>query len=229
MIHTVKNFSKGNEAEVNVFLEFPCFLHDSKDVGSLIFGSSAISKCSLYIWMFSTDILLKPGLKNFVYYFGSMWNECTCSIVWAFFGIAFLWDWNENWSFPVLWPLLSFPAVANISNICWNIESSLLTASTFRIWNSSAGIPSPPLPLFVVMLSKAHLASHSRRSGSRWMTTTSWLSGLLRPFLHVSSLYSCQLFLISFASVRSLLFLSFIVTSLHEIFPLYHQFSWRDR
>ena len=39
----------------------------------------------------------------------SMWNECGCVVVWTFFGIAFLWDWNENWPFPVLWPLLSFP------------------------------------------------------------------------------------------------------------------------
>ena len=31
------------------------------------------------------------------------------TVVWVFFGIAFLWDWNENWPFPVLWPLLSFP------------------------------------------------------------------------------------------------------------------------
>ena len=39
----------------------------------------------------------------------SMWNECSCAVIWAFFGIAFLLDWNENWLFPVLWPLLSFP------------------------------------------------------------------------------------------------------------------------
>ena len=38
-----------------------------------------------------------------------MWDECNCTVVWAFFGIAFLWDWNENLPFPVLWPLLSFP------------------------------------------------------------------------------------------------------------------------
>ena len=70
VIHIVKSFSIVNEA--HVFLEFPCFLHDSKDVGDLISGSSAYSKCHLYIWTFSTDILLKPGLKNFVYYFASM-------------------------------------------------------------------------------------------------------------------------------------------------------------
>ena len=49
-----------------------------------------------------------PGLENFEYYFTS-WDECNCVVVWTFFGIAFLWDWNENWPFPVLWPLLSFP------------------------------------------------------------------------------------------------------------------------
>ena len=38
-----------------------------------------------------------------------MWDECNFAVVWAFFGTAFLWDWNENWPFPVLWPLLSFP------------------------------------------------------------------------------------------------------------------------
>ena len=38
-----------------------------------------------------------------------LWDECNCAVVWAFFGIAFLRDWNENWTFPVLWPLLSFP------------------------------------------------------------------------------------------------------------------------
>ena len=32
-------------------------------------------------------------------------------VVWAFFGIAFLWEWNENWPFPFLWPLPSFPNV----------------------------------------------------------------------------------------------------------------------
>ena len=54
-------------------------------------------------------ILLKPGLENFEHYLTSMWDECNCVVVWAFFGIAFLWDWNENCPFPVLWPLLSFP------------------------------------------------------------------------------------------------------------------------
>ena len=52
-----------------------------------------------------------------------------------------------------------------VFQICWHIECSTFTASCFRIWNSSTGIPSPPLSLFVVMLPKAHLTSHSRMSG----------------------------------------------------------------
>ena len=67
---------------------------------------------------------------------------------------------------------------------CWHIECSTFTASSFRIWNSSAGIPSPPLALFVLMLSKAHLTSHSRMSGSRWVITPSWLSWSWSSFFY---------------------------------------------
>ena len=76
---------------------------------SLIPGSPGFSKSSLNIWKFTNHVLLKPGLENFEHYFTSVWDECNCAVVWAFFGIAFLWDWNKNWHFPVLWPLLSFP------------------------------------------------------------------------------------------------------------------------
>ena len=67
------------------------------------------SKTSVNIWKFTVHVLLKPGLEKFEHYFISVWDECNCAVVWTFFGIAFLWDWNENWLFPVLWPLLSFP------------------------------------------------------------------------------------------------------------------------
>ena len=97
-----------------------------------------------------------------------------------------------------------------VFQICWHIECSTFTALSFRIWNSSTGIPSPPLGLFIVILSKAHLTSHSRMSGSRWVITPSWLSGPWRSFFYSSSVYSCHLFLISSASVRSIPFLSFI-------------------
>ena len=109
LIHTVEGFGVVNKAEIDVFLELSCFFDDPVDVGNLISGSSAFSKTSLNICKFSVHILLKPGLENFEHYFASVWNECNCVVVWAFFGIAFLRDWNGNWPFPVLWPLLSFP------------------------------------------------------------------------------------------------------------------------
>ena len=96
-----------------------------------------------------------------------------------------------------------------IFQTCWNIECSTFTASSFRIWNSLTGIPSPGLALFIVMLPKAHLTSHSRLSG--WVIAPSWLSASWRYFLYSSSVYSCYLFLVSSASVRSIPFLSFIV------------------
>ena len=97
-----------------------------------------------------------------------------------------------------------------VFQICCHIECSTFTASSSRIWNSSTWIPSPPLALFVVMLPKAHLTSHSRMSGSKWVITSSWLSGSWRSFLYSPSVYSCYLFLISSAFVRSIPFLSFI-------------------
>ena len=109
VIHTVKGFAIVNKAEVDVLLVFSCFFDDPTDVGNLISGSSAFSKSSLNIWKFSVQVLLMPGLENFEHYFASVWDECNCVVVWTFFGIALLWDWDENWSFPVLWPLLSFP------------------------------------------------------------------------------------------------------------------------
>ena len=109
VIHTVRGFGVVNKAEVDIFLELSHFFNDPKDVGSLTSGSSAFSKSSLNIWNFTVHILLKSGLENFEHYFASTWDECNCVIVWAFFGIPFLWDWNENWPFPVLWPLLCFP------------------------------------------------------------------------------------------------------------------------
>ena len=109
VIHTVKGFGMVNKAEIDVFLELSCFFDDPIDFGNLISGSSAFSKTNFNIWKFTVHVLLKPGLENFEHYFTSVWDECNCVVVWAFFGIAFLRDWNETWPFPVLWPLLSFP------------------------------------------------------------------------------------------------------------------------
>ena len=70
IIHTLKGFSIVNETEVDVFLEFPCFFCDPKDVGSLISVSSAFSKTGLNIWKFMVHVLLKPDLENFEHDFG---------------------------------------------------------------------------------------------------------------------------------------------------------------
>ena len=94
-LHTVRGFSIVNKAEIDVFLELSCFFDDPADVGNLVSGSSAFSKTSLNNWKFTVHILLKPGLENFEHYFTSVWDECSCVVVWAFFGIAFLWDWKE--------------------------------------------------------------------------------------------------------------------------------------
>ena len=107
VIHTVKGFGVVNKAEIDVFLELSCFFNDP---------------WMLAIWSLVPLPFTKPawtsGSSQFTYCWSlawrilnitSMWDECNCAVVWAFFGIAFLWDWNENWPFPVLWPLLSFP------------------------------------------------------------------------------------------------------------------------
>ena len=175
VIHKVKGFGVVNKAKVNVFLELSCLFDDPTDVGNLISGSSGFSKYNLNICKFMVHVLLKPGLENFEYYFASVWNECNCVVVWAFlplpcFGIRMKTDIFQScghcWVF----------------QICWHIERSTITASSFRIWNSSTGIPSPPLALFIVMLPKAHLTSHSRMSDSRWVITPLWLSGSWRSF-----------------------------------------------
>ena len=118
VIHTVKEFGVVNKAE-RCFLELPCFFDDPMDVGNLISGSSDFSKTSLNIWKFTVCILLKPGLKKFEHYFTSVWDECNCAVDWTFFGIAFLRNWNENWRFPVLWPLMSFPCYLPRAKLWW--------------------------------------------------------------------------------------------------------------
>ena len=83
-----------------------------------------------------------------------------------------LWDWLENWPFPILWPLLSFPY----------LQAALSQHQHLGFEIAQLGIPSPPRALFVVMLLKARFTLHSRMSGSRWMITPLWLSEPLRSF-----------------------------------------------
>ena len=175
MTHTVKGFSIVNEAELIFFRNFLAFfmIQWILAIWSLV---SLSTKSSLYIWQFSVHVLLKPGLKDFEYNFASMWSEWNYTVVWTCFGIAFLWDWNENWL---------FPGHCWVFQICWHTEWSTLTASCFRNLNSLTGFPPPPRALFVVMLLKDHLSSHSKTSGPRWVSTLSWLSRSLRPFCRI--------------------------------------------
>ena len=115
VIHTVKGVSIVSETKLDVFLKFSSFFYDQMDASNLISGYSPFSKSSLNISKFSVHVLLKPSLENLGHYFAIMWNECNHSVVWTLFGIAFLWDWNENWPFLVLWPLLSFPNLLVLS------------------------------------------------------------------------------------------------------------------
>ena len=141
-----------------------------------------------------------------------------------------LYSLNIFWHCPSLgleWKLtLSSPVSIDESSKLLAYWFSTSTASSLGLWNNSAGTPSPPLSLFILMLPKAHLTSHYRMSGSKWVTTPLCISRSLKLFC-ITLLDSCHLFLIFSASVRSLLFLSFIVPSLHEMLPWYLQFSWR--
>ena len=112
----------------------------------------------LAIWPLVPLLFLNPawtsGSSQLTYYWNlawrilsitllSMWDECSCAVVWTFLVITLLRDWNENWPLPVRWPLLRFLNLLAY----WG---STFTASSFKIWNSSTGIPSPPLALFIV-------------------------------------------------------------------------------
>ena len=106
VIHTAKGFCIINKAKVDVFLELLEFLmiQQMLAIWSLVplpllnLAWTSGSSWFTYCWSLAWRILSIT----------SVWDECNCAVVWAFFGIAFLWDWNENWPFPVLWPLLSF-------------------------------------------------------------------------------------------------------------------------
>ena len=151
----------------------------------------------LAIWSLLPLPFLKPAWTSRISWFTYCWSlawrilsitslACEMSAVMWQFEHSLGLEWNSNylWELPFLGigmktDLFQSCGHCWVFQTCWHIECSTLTASSFRIWNSSTGIPSPPLTLFVVMLSKAHMISHSRMSGSRWVwvITPSWLSG----------------------------------------------------
>ena len=133
-----------------IFLELSCFFYDPKDVGNLISGSSAFSKSSLNIWNFSVHVALVPILENIEHYFAIVWDECNWVVVWTFLALPFSGIGMKT-------DLFQSCGHCWVFQMCWHIEYSTFTASLFRIWNSSSGIPWPPLALFIVMLPKCHL------------------------------------------------------------------------
>ena len=157
------------------FLELSSFLYDLTDVVNLISGSSIFSKSSLNIWKFTLQ-----------YYWSLAWRIFSITLLACEMSAIVLWLENS-----LILPFFEIGMKINIFQscspcwvfqICWHTECSTLTASSFRIWNSSSEIPSSPPALFVVMLPKAHLTSDSRISSSRWVITPSWLPGLWRSF-----------------------------------------------
>ena len=226
VIHTVKGFSVVSEAEVDIFLEFSCFFSSPVDVGNLISGPSCLFEIQLEYLKFSVHILLMPSLENFEYNFASIWNECNCVVVWSFFGIAPLWNWNENWPFPVLCPLLSFPNL--LAYWVQHFNSIIFQDLKQLNWNSIIS-----MSFLCSLFPKAQLTSCSKTSVFRWAITALWVSGSLRS-LSLSFLGGIVLYILATSSYSLLLLLdpySFNILlwpSLHEIFPWCIYFSWRD-
>ena len=147
-LNTVKDFSVVNKADVDVFRDISCFfmIQSMLAIWSLVPLPFLIPFCTSGSSQF---VYLKPSWKDFEHYVASMWDECTCVVVWPFFGIVFgigrkielFLSCGHFWVF----------------QISWLIEWSTLTAASFMIWNILAGIPSPPLAVFLVMLPKTHL------------------------------------------------------------------------
>ena len=126
------------------------------------------------------------GSSQFMYYWSLAWRIFSITLLACEMSAIVQW-FEHSLGLPFLGIVMKtdlFQSCGHcwVFQICWHIECNTLTASSFAIWNSSARIPSPPLSLFVMMLPKAHLTSHSRMSGSRWMITPLWLSGSWRSF-----------------------------------------------
>ena len=124
VIHTVKAFVVVNKAEVDVSLELSCFFDDTKVVGNLISGSSAFSKTNFNILKFMVHILLKTGLENFEHYVRRVQLCSSLSILWLCLSLGLEWK-------------LTFPVGHRwVFQVCWHIEYSTFTISSFRTWNS---------------------------------------------------------------------------------------------
>ena len=124
VIHTVKGFGMVNKTEIDVFMELSCFLDDTTDVGNLISGSSTFSKTSLNIWKFMVHVLLKPGLENFERYFTSVrWVQLRVSL--SILSLPFFGNGMKT-------NLFQSCGYCWVFQICWHIECSTFTASSFE-------------------------------------------------------------------------------------------------
>ena len=191
VIHTVKVFGIVSQEEVDDFFW-----------NSLAF---LMIQQMLTIWSLVPLPFLKPawtsGSSWFTYYWSLAWRNLSITLLACEMSAIMRW-FEHSLALPFFGIGMKTELFQSCGH-CWvfqiyqRIESSPFTASSFRIWNSSTEILSPPLALIVVMLPKAHLTSPSRMSVSRWVIIASWLSGSWRSFLASSSVYSCHLFLIS--------------------------------
>ena len=170
----------------------------------MISGSSVFSKSSLNIW-----------ISQFMYCWSLAWRNLSITLL-ACEMSAIVRQFEHSVALPLFeigMKTALFQSCGHfwVFQICMHIECSTFIASSFGIWNSSTGMPPPPLALFLVMLPKAHLTSPSRMSGSRQVISPLWLSGSCRSVLSSSSMYSYNLFLPSSASVESIPFQSSVV------------------
>ena len=170
MTNTVKGFGIVNKTKVDVFLELFSFLmiQGMSAIWNLVplpFQNSAWTSGSsqfTFCWSLARRIL---SITLLVWEMSAICSSL--NMLWHCVSLG----WNESWHFPVLQPWGN--SACWVFQICWHTECSTFTASSFRIWNSSTGIPLLLLALFIVMLPKAHLTSHARMSGSRSMITPS--------------------------------------------------------
>ena len=142
VIHKFKGFGIVNKAEIDVFLEVLLFLwscgcwqFDLWFVCLLKRAWTSGSSQFMYCWKLSWRILsitfLACGMSAIV-------QEFEHSLALPFFGIG------------MITYLIQSCGHCWVFQMCWHIECSTFTASSSRIWNSSTGIPSPPLALFLV-------------------------------------------------------------------------------
>ena len=185
----------------HLFKNFPQFVLIHTVIG---FGI-AIKQRYMFFWnslpfsmiqrMLAISFLVPLPFLNPAWTTGSSWFTYCWSLAWRILSITLLacdmspivWLFEYSLSLPFFGIEMKTELFQSCGHcwsfqICWHIECSTFTASSFRIWNSWTGIPSPPLALFIVMLPKAHWTSHSRTTGSRWVITPLWLSGSWRYF-----------------------------------------------